>query len=246
MKKNTDNTVVKIFNNPQETCENLADFLIERITEHTQSTKTPFTITLSGGSTPKRLFSILATKKYAVDWNSVAFFWGDERMVDEKSSESNYGEFKRILVDTGIIPKTSVYPIRYTGNALHDLQHAIDDITRIVPIKNGLPQFNMTILGVGEDGHTASIFPQSNISASFTSTKIAEYATHPQTGQQRITMTGSVLNNSACVVLLCTGQSKESIIKNIIADKNKALPASYVAGAYETIWYLDENAAKLL
>ncbi|MDR3251815.1 MAG: 6-phosphogluconolactonase, partial [Tannerella sp.] len=155
--------------------------------------------------------------------------------ADDK--ESNYGEFYRLLVATGVIPRESVFPFKYNV----DEQQALKDAEALIgkiPFVDGLPRFDLIILGIGEDGHTASIFP-GNLQ-SFESRRIVEIAVHPQTKQHRLTLTGSVINNAEDIIFLCTGASKKPVIDEIVNRKNRSLPASRVSASGSLFFYVDE------
>lgn len=199
-------------------------------------------VALSGGSTPKLLFRIMAEKYKDTDWSRLKFFWVDERMVSWEDKESNFGEFYRLLVATGVVPETSLFPIRYGGNESVALAETDATIRAHVPFVNGLPQFDLILLGIGEDGHTASIFPD-NLS-SFEYADMVEIAVHPQTKQHRITLTGSTLNNARNLIFLCTGAGKKNILNEVIRKNNRSLPATRVLSSKGNLaFYIDEAAA---
>lgn len=201
------------------------------------------TVALSGGSTPKLLFKIMGEQFPGANWGNLKFFWGDERMVPAESSESNYGEFYRTAVQKGVIPDKAVFATDYFPDTTLSLKKIEDKIKGNVPFLHGLPQFDLILLGVGEDGHVASIFPD-NIH-SFSSSDVVEVVSHPVSGQKRITITGSVINNAREVILLCTGAAKKEIIYNILIDKNVNLPATHVATRHgNTEWCMDGAAAQ--
>lgn len=198
-------------------------------------------VALSGGSTPKLLFHTIAEKYTQTDWSKIRFFWVDERMVPQTDNESNFGVFHRILIASGIVPETSVFPVRYERDEHRSLTAYDQSIREQVPFVDGFPQFDLIILGIGEDGHTASIFPD-NLSL-FDTEDIVALATHPQSGQRRITLTGGVINRAKEVVFLCTGAGKQEILDEVIRKKNLTLPATRVAPAGNLVFCLDEAAS---
>lgn len=198
------------------------------------------TVALSGGSTPKLLFKIMR-EQGAERWEKLKFFWGDERIVPAESPESNYGEFYRELVASGIVPAENVFQSPYYPDTAEVLKDTALKIERSVPHSDGLPRFDLILLGVGEDGHTASVFPD-NL-ASFNSEKALEVVKHPASGQKRITLTGSAINNAAEVLFLCTGESKSYILYQVICNRDPRLPATHVRPVKGVLrWYLDEAA----
>ncbi len=218
----------------EETCLHLAE-LLSRMAEKGA------TVALSGGSTPKLLFRTIAEKYTQTDWSKIRFFWVDERMVPQTDDESNFGVFHRILIASGIVPETSAFPVRYDPDERRSLAAYDRSIREQVPFADGFPQFDLIILGIGEDGHTASIFPD-NLSL-FDTEDIVALATHPQSGQRRVTLTGGVINRAKEVVFLCTGSGKQAILDEVIRKKNLTLPATRVAPDGNLVYYLDEAAA---
>ena len=206
-------------------------------------------LALSGGSTPKVIFQTLAEKyKSKIDWNRINLFWGDERCVSSQSDESNYGMTKKYLLDYIDIPQKNVHPVDGNNNPENEAIRYSDEIKKIVPLKNGFPKFDLVMLGIGEDGHTASIFPdQMNL---LESDKICEVAVHPETEQKRITLTGKVINNAKRIIFLVTGESKAEIMKllfEVDESKMKKYPAANINPKNgELNFFLDQKAAQLL
>lgn len=222
------------YHSAEEACLHLAG-LLSRMAEKGAN------VALSGGSTPKLLFHTIAEKYTQTDWSKIRFFWVDERMVPQTDNESNFGVFHRILIASGIVPETSVFPVRYERDEHRSLAAYDQSIREQVPFADGFPQFDLIILGIGEDGHTASIFPD-NLSL-FDTEDIVALATHPQNGQRRITLTGGVINRAKEVVFLCTGAGKQEILDEVIRKKNLTLPATRVVPAGNLVYCLDEAAA---
>lgn len=238
---------IKIFPSPYELAEKFAEEMVGMINESSQKRK-PFTIALSGGSTPELLFSVLGDN-YArsVSWEEVHLFWGDERCVPPDNAESNFGLTKRKFIDKIEIPASNIHRIRGEENPVNEAIRYSVEISSFTKKKNALPQFDLFILGLGDDGHTASIFP-GNIEL-LNSVKICEVALHPVSHQKRITITGRVINNSLRVVFLVTGKKKAEIVESIIykgAESSKFPASSIVPANGELTWYVDKEAASLL
>ena len=172
-------------------------------------------------------------------------FWGDERCVPPDNSESNFGMTKKYLLNFIDIPEKNVHRIYGENNPETEMIRYSEEIKKIVPSKNGFPDFNLIILGLGEDGHTASIFPdQMQVLDSY---KICEVTIHPQTSQKRITLTGKAINNSERIVFLITGIGKEEIVKKVIEERKKIFPAEFINPVSGKLQYfIDSNAASLL
>lgn len=205
-----------------------------------------FNIALSGGSTPKIIFEELSKNyKDKFDWNEIHFYWGDERCVPPDDTESNYGMTKKYLLDHINIPRENIHRIKGENDPVIEAERYSDEIKILVNSKNGLPNFDLVMLGLGEDGHTASIFPdQMNL---LHSEKICEVATHPSTGQKRITLTGKVINNSRAVTFLVTGERKSETLNKVLKGKDERLPATYIQPFNGSLkYFVDESAARLL
>lgn len=237
----------KIFSSPYQLAEKFAGELVQMITASEQNKKI-FTIALSGGSTPELLFSLLGDHfSNSVTWDYVHFFWGDERCVSPDSQESNFGMTRRKLLDKIDIPSANVHRIRGEEDPEKEASRYSEAISDYTGKRDGFPLFDLIVLGLGEDGHTASIFP--GHLELFNSEKICEVTVHPVTLQKRITLTGRVLNNAGYVVFLVTGKKKADIVEKLIKKSKSALnfPASYIVPVYGVLnWYLDEEAAGLL
>jgi len=241
------NTTIKIFPTPQALAESLALELVNLIND-TNTESLPFTIALSGGNTPKLLFSIIGDQ-YAnfIKWNKVHFFWVDERCVPPDDPESNFGMTQKSLLGKIDITIANIHRIRGENDFMQEAERYTNEMNNFTVKKNGLPFFNIVLLGLGEDGHTASVFPGNE--KLFFLDKICTTIVHPITGQKRITITGKVINNASKIIFLVTGRSKARLVKNIIGhgDKKKQFPASYVIPVDGSIfWYLDEESGSLL
>lgn len=241
------NKELKIFPTPYELAESFAEEMIGMINESAREEKI-FTVALSGGSTPELLFSLLGEHyAKAVSWKNVHLFWGDERCVTPDSPESNFGMTKRKLIDKIEIPASNIHRIKGEDDPANEAVRYSDEILAITQKRNGLPLFDLVILGLGDDGHTASIFP-GNLDL-LNSEKICDVAMHPVSNQKRITLTGRVINNASKVVFLVTGKKKATIVEKIINNSAEALtfPASYIAPAGGMLtWYVDKESGLLL
>jgi len=204
----------------------------------------PIHIALSGGNTPKLIFSYLngkyGTKLADKRFN---FWWGDERCVHPSDDESNFKWANELWLKPIGIAATNIHRILGENNPEKEAIRYSEEMRKCIPIENGSPRFALILLGLGDDGHTASIFPnQMNL---LTSENWCEVATHPVSGQKRITLTGNVLNNARKVVFISTGESKAQMVKNIVVEGKPEFPASHIKPSNgELIWLLDEEAAR--
>ena len=208
--------------------------------------KDKFFLALSGGSTPKIIFQILA-KDYAskINWNKIHLFWGDERCVPPDDQESNFGMTKKYLLKLITIPDENIHRIKGENNPEVEADRYSEEIIKYVPLTKGLPSFDIFMLGIGEDGHTASIFPdQMNL---LNSEKFCDVAVHPSSSQKRVTLTGRVINNAKEVIFLVTGKNKSEIIKKILIKKSRQLPAEFIEPVEGNLkYFIDSEAAELL
>lgn len=228
-----------IFENAQSAVEKIAEELKQYSLEGR-----PVHISLSGGSTPKLLFKTLAAAPYnqAIQWKNLHFWWGDDRMVDPSDPESNYGEVQKLLFDHIAIPAENIHRIRGEAPVEQEFVRFQKELAEVVP--NG--EFDWIILGMGADGHTASLFPHQT---NFDDENLAVIAKHPETGQVRISKTAKLLEQAKRITYLVTGAAKAEILKEIQSTPAENLPypaAKIKAKNGVTEWYLDKEAAKLL
>lgn len=237
---------IRIFSSIQE----LAQFFAEKLAFYVNGTPAGsfFSIMLSGGSTPRQVFNYLAANfRNRIDWQKVKVFWGDERCVLPDTDESNFRMAKESLLDHVSIPENNVFRIKGEAVPSTEAKRYEEVIRQNVSSIQNIPRFDLIMLGLGEDGHTASIFPD-NLHL-FNSDKLFEVAEHPLTQQKRITATGAMINNSRHIIFIVTGESKAEMVARIIERKElwEKLPASLVHPENgELLWLLDEKAAKFI
>lgn len=204
-------------------------------------------LALSGGSTPKEVFNQISSgEQEDVNWEKVRLFWVDERCVPPDDNDSNFNMTRNNLLVNINIPAENIYRIHGENNPEVEARRYNRILKENVEPVNGLPGFDIVLLGLGEDGHTASIFPGNE--SLFHSTKYCEAVTHPQTGKHRITMTSPLINNAEVVIFIVTGSAKAEIVSQILDEINrKEFPASQVKPVNgDLIWLLDDRAAGLL
>lgn len=202
-------------------------------------------VALSGGSTPRLLFDKLASGfKDRIDWHKIHFYWGDERCVLPNHAESNFGMTKKHLFDHIHIPAENIHRILGEKDPLHEAARYGEVLNTNLPSKNGLPCFDLIMLGLGTDGHTASIFPHEI--ELLDHKEICAVATHPESGQKRVSLTGPVINNAAHIAFLVTGSSKQEKVTEITQKTGnwESYPASYISPSHgELHWFMDRAAA---
>ena len=217
----------------------VADWLRARIANSSGA----FRIALSGGSTPKILFELLATPAYAeaIDWARVQLFWGDERFVPPEHPESNFGMTKRAMLDQIRIPAQNIHPVPFIGTADAAASAYEADLRAAYGHAALTPDsalFDVVFLGLGEDGHTASLIPGEPVLEERERWVAAVAHGRPQA---RITLTYPAIHSSAAVAFLVTGAAKSAIIARMRAGEAKA-PAARITSAGEIVWFLDRAA----
>ena len=209
-----------------------------------------FTVALSGGSTPKALYSLLASPQYGelMDWSNVHLFWGDERCVPPDHRESNYRLVEDTLLSKIRIPEANVH--RMAGEqapvvAAAEYEAELKNFFKIRTIS--WPRFDLILLGLGEDGHTASLFPGSDGLDEDKHLVAAVYV--EKLKAHRLTLTLPVLNRAARVIYLVAGSSKAQILEQLLHGDaaSRKFPAGRVNPADgELTWIVDAAAAALL
>lgn len=231
--------VFKVYKSREELAEQFAHFFSELVNGQ-ESTY----VALSGGSTPGIVFEVLARDyQKSIYWDRVYFFWGDERCVPPDDEQSNYKMARTALLDKVPVPERNIFRIRGEDQPEEEARQYADTIASHIPLQQDLPCFDLIFLGMGDDGHTASIFPQQM--ELWDSDAICEVAEHPETGQQRITITGRVINNAKKVVFLVTGKAKAEKLREILRedDSPDRYPAALVGpSSGDVIWYVDREA----
>jgi 6-phosphogluconolactonase len=236
---------IYIFNDKQELANRLAsDF--QRAVENSRNAGKRISIALSGGSTPRIFFERLALPPYLerVPWSHVNLFWGDERCVPPHDEQSNFKMANDTFISKVNIPDQNVHRIIGENPPEVEVLRYANEIQKNLPSNHGFPEFDWIFLGMGTDGHTASLFPNAPTLKEMKS--ICVVAEHPETGQKRISLTLPVINNAKRVSLLAAGEEKAKVLKEILEKGDSPLPypASKINpenGVLE--WYLDKAAA---
>jgi 6-phosphogluconolactonase len=221
----------------------LAHFFGQLLMEKTANND-KVTIALSGGSTPRAIFDALAESFVdKIDWNKVCLFWGDERCVSPTDEESNYKMTKDHLLSKVSIPEGQVYRIQGELDSGQAAKEYEEVLKQVLPLNNDLPEFDIMLLGMGDDGHTASVFPYEI--ELWDAKELCVVATHPVSGQKRVSLTGDIINNSKEIYFLVTGENKAEKLDEILNQKAgfEKYPAAKVG---KPIWLVDNDAARLL
>ncbi len=207
-----------------------------------------FTVAVSGGSTPRPMHRMLTKEPYRgeVPWNKTDIFWVDERWVPENDPESNYGAAKQDLLDKVDIPREQIHPMFGGGSpGEKGLKYQEKIIDFFQSKEREYPIFDLIFLGIGLDGHTASLFPGQETLWENDRIIIAVKGGNPCV--DRITMTFPVLNSAAHIVFLVSGNGKAAVVNNILRGRKVGLPASKIQPKNGILtWILDKEAASML
>jgi len=209
------------------------------------ATKRRFAVAISGGSTPRRLYTLLGSDAYRhqVDWQYVHFFWADERCVPKEDEASNFRTAFDTLLSKIALPDKNIHRIRGEEGPDKAARDYEEEIRRFFG-ESERSGFDLIILGVGEDGHTASLFPGTKSLEETVRLAIPVYLEEPR--KNRVTLTLPVLNNADQILFLVAGPSKASVLSEILGEgeKKKRFPAGLIRPAHgNTTWLIDQEAA---
>ncbi|WP_218110256.1 6-phosphogluconolactonase [Oligoflexus tunisiensis] len=225
-----------------------ADQFVMRAVTSIQNTGR-FTVALSGGETPKELFiQLTADRASELDWSKVHFFWGDERHVGPMDKDSNYRLAKQYLLDPLQVPDANIHRIRGEDPVQSAARTYEDDLRQFFdPAPGTWPRFDLILLGLGEDGHTASLFPGS--AALRDRVHLVAGNVVPQIATERVTFTYPVINAAAYVLVLVSGVRKSSMVQTVLEnppDPEKLPMQGVQPKDGQLIWLLDASAASIL
>lgn len=238
---------IHIFNDLQELSRAATDLFIAQA-EQSIAERDWFLVALNGGGTPTRLFQLLATDdREKVNWSKVHIFWGDERCVPPEDAGSSYGQARDILLSHVLIPDSNIHRIKgELGPAEASKDYSLT-LREFASAPFEWPRFDLVFLGMGEDGHTASLFPGSPVDVSEPTIPItAHYQDRPA---NRVTLTPIVFNDARMVVFMATGDKKAMPLAEVLSDRYN--PERYPAQRINPndgrlIWLVDEAAASRL
>jgi len=218
-----------------------------------------FLVALSGGSTPKAMLSLLADHPFAdtVPWNSVFFFWGDERCVPPDHPDSNYRMAKQALLSRVPVPEQNIFriPAEITDPALAASKYESTLINFFMrrgakpataPLSH-VPRFDLVLLGMGPDGHTASLFPRTPALHETERIVVSNYV--EKLDAHRITLTTTTINNARNITFLVAGADKAATLKSVLEGpfEPETYPSQLIQPtAGSLLWMVDQNAAQLL
>ena len=224
---------------PEALAQHTASWLAERARTH----ENRFVVCLSGGSTPKRLFEILAAEPYgnAFPWARTHLWWGDERFVPYTDKDSNYGMTRHALLDHVTIPPENIHPMPTAGSP-HDAARAYQSEMQNFYDRQlfdpGRPFFDVIFLGLGENGHTASLFPGT---PSLDETLAWVVPVVDNVPQPRLTLTYPAIASSRDVAFLVAGEGKRTVLRRVL-DGDRSQPAARVSSIGTVHWFTDKAA----
>jgi 6-phosphogluconolactonase len=238
---------IRIFKDLEELSHAAANLFIEQAAQSiTQRNR--FFVALNGGNTPTRLLQLLATDfRDNVDWSKVHVFWGDERCVPPEDTGSSYGQARDILLSRVPIPDSNVHRIKGELGPVEASKDYSLALKRFASPPLDWPRFDLVFLGMGEDGHTASLFPGSPVNVSEPTQPVtAHYQDRPA---NRVTLTPVVFNSARLIAFMATGEKKAITFAEVLSDRYN--PALYPAQRIKPkdgklIWLVDEAAASKL
>jgi len=206
-----------------------------------------FSVALSGGETPRRLFEILATSPYRerIHWDEVHIFWSDERCVSENDPRNNARMARQTLLDQVPIPTANIHPIRCAESPQQAAIQYERELREFFSVQN--PNFHLVLLGLGANGHIASLFPHTEVLNEQGRWVSEVYIS--ELGMYRITFTAPFINQANQVVFLVSGRDKSSVLKNVLEGTYKPhkLPAQLIRpNGAQPIWLVDMAASRKL
>jgi 6-phosphogluconolactonase len=221
----------------------LADRVAQWMTTVALATKDVFRISLSGGSTPRTLYTRLASDVFRgrFPWQRVHWYWGDERFVPQDHPESNYRMIREAMLARAPVPPENVHPVPVDGtpdDAASRYEETLQKAYGAAVLDPARPLFDITLLGLGTDGHTASLLPGEPVLQERKRWTAAVSHGRPEV---RITMTYPAIESSRRVAFLVAGKEKAAIFKEIRTRRSK-VPAARVMSAGELIWFVDQAA----
>lgn len=230
----------KIFSDIDALASTLAREFLDDAVEHLRSQ--PFvTLALAGGRTPRAIYEQWRFLTPEL-WERVHIYWGDERCVPPEDKASNFKMAEEAFLQPLQIVGSRVHRMRGESDPVAEAARYQEDIVNTITMNAvGVPQFDWILLGVGTDGHTASLFPHSKALRERKALCLA--TTHPESGQRRLTLTLPILNNAHRIALIATGEEKAGILRtlSVLSSPSATYPASLVMPVHGLLeWWMDE------
>lgn len=243
---------IRCFPNLSDLSRAAAEFICE-LAEARIKERNIFTLVLAGGSTPRLLYEELASQPIAsrIDWQHTHLFWGDERCVPSDNPDSNFSLALQTLISKVDVPPSNIHRIPATTGSPKavaaeyetTLQEFFQPTAASDP-STSFPSFDLVLLGIGVDGHTASLFPGDAALEERTSWVVAVEGSSASPPVPRITLTFPVINEAKCVIFLASGSNKREVFQQVVNNpETSAYPAARVKPSGRLLWFIDEGLA---
>jgi 6-phosphogluconolactonase len=237
---------INVFNNEDEVLNGLANYIVD-IAESSIANHGQFSVALSGGNSPKKLYELLASPSYKdkVEWNKVHFFFGDERYVPHTDPQSNYLMAKKALLEPLDLSYKQIFPIDTSLSPEEAAKKYTTDINYYFAGTD--VRFDLVLLGLGDNSHTASLFPHTPVLHDKTVAAKEVFLEDQQVF--RITMTAPLINQAHHIAFLVYGEGKAVAVHHVIEDKKdiENYPAQLInSQSADLQWFLDKEAASQL
>ncbi len=227
---------ITYFDNPDLLAVAAAEYFI-RLAQEAIESKGKFTVALSGGNTPSAMYKLLSAEFYSrqLNWKNIYFFWGDERCVPLNDKDNNSFNAKNILLDKVSIPKKNIFAIPVNESPVNAAIYY--EATIKIFFKTDNPVFDLILLGMGDNGHTASLFPHTSILHE--EQKLVKAVYVDEIKMDRVSFTAPLINNAKHILFLVTGKEKESMLKKVLEGdyKPENYPAQMIKGAE---WFISK------
>ena len=238
---------IEVYDSPELLGKAAAEFII-KLADESVSARGKFSISLSGGSTPEQLFVLLSSADYKsrMPWTRTFVFWGDERYVPLDDKQNNAHVAKTLLLNKVGIPASNVFVIPVNLEPATETAKAYEQTLKSF-FGDGLPQFDLIMLGIGENAHTASLFPNTPVIHENKAWVSALYI--EEVKMYRVTLTAPVINNARNVLFLAAGDSKAEVLKTVLTSpyQPEKYPAQLISPVNGNLfWFIDKKAAALL
>lgn len=239
--------MIRVFKDINELSQFAANSFTE-IANQSIAKRGRFLVALSGGSTPMQLYKLLGDSFHdKVDWSCVHFFWGDERCVPVDDAGNSYGQTKKVLFDKINIPDENIHRVLSELEPDSAAREYAKTLSVFAEPPLDWPRFDLVLLGMGDDGHTASLFPNSPVDVD--SPTLAVTANYQGRPANRVTLTPKVLNSSRNIIFLVSGKSKAAALSKVFNDDYlpAELPVQRITPEDGSLtWLIDEESGSLL
>ncbi len=239
---------LRVYGDAEELARAGAELFVSTAAESI-SARGRFRVALSGGSTPKRVYELLAVEasRSRVDWEHTDIFWGDERYVPADDPKSNFRMTNEVLLRNVLVPPANVHRVPTEISPPSSAAAAYqDEIRKSFGDSRSFPQFDLIYLGLGSNGHTASLFPRSPALKEMFRLVVDDFVA--EVNAWRITMSAPLLNRGRTVAFLIQGQEKAQVLRDVMLGPRdpERLPAQLIAPEGQLLWLVDKAAGALV